>query len=136
MEDKLRRISYLTLGGWDEKDYVGDIAWYDTSQSGSSWNLTATQFNLNHIDLLPDTKNDTSNRNPTVMLQTGYPYIGVQERVFDTICSELSFDVPGLQCQKGQHFGKIRLLNNWHVGENPCSSMGVILNFTITMGDY
>ena len=77
-EEKLKRISYLTLGGWDERDYIGNISWYDTSQSGSSWNLTSNQFSIDDVDLIPLTHNASMpNSQATVMFQVGYPYIGV-----------------------------------------------------------
>ena len=36
-EEQLMRTSFLTLGGWDERDYSGDIVWFDTIED-QVWN--------------------------------------------------------------------------------------------------
>jgi len=35
-DEYVMRTSFLTLGGWDERDYTGEIAWFKTLWS--SWN--------------------------------------------------------------------------------------------------
>jgi hypothetical protein len=35
-DEYVMRTSFLTLGGWDERDYTGEIAWFKTLWN--SWN--------------------------------------------------------------------------------------------------
>lgn len=46
-EFSLEEVSYLTLGGYDKKDNKTEIVWYDASDSGDSWNITANGMWLN-----------------------------------------------------------------------------------------
>ena len=37
----IMRTSFLTIGGWDQEDYTGNITWFPT---GEGWNQTLTEF--------------------------------------------------------------------------------------------
>lgn len=60
--------SFLTLGGWDEGDYKGEIAWFRT---GGHWNQTLTKFSVDGTDII-----QSYDMTP-VIFETGYPYIGL-----------------------------------------------------------
>ena len=93
------RTSFLTLGGWDEKDYSGDIAWFDAP--GDSWNQTATSFKFNGQEIL-DTEIE-------VQFETGYPYIGLSNDTFDKVAKILEKDIADMNCTKGMHWGICRV---------------------------
>ena len=42
-EEELMMTSFLTIGGVDEKDYIGNITWFDAIDS---WNQTLTSFSI------------------------------------------------------------------------------------------
>ena len=54
--EMIMRTSFLTVGGWDEEDYVGEISWMNT---GDGWNQTLTKFTIDgetiaqEYDLVP-----------------------------------------------------------------------------------
>ena len=76
----LRRTSFLTLGGWDEDDYVGDIIWFPT---GDGWNQTLSEFKIDG-EIISQSYDLT-----TVMFETGYPYIGLSENYYDKVANVL-----------------------------------------------
>lgn len=49
----LETVSTLTLNGYDNNDFVGNLTWYDTSQCIGGWNLTTNAVTLNDHDILP-----------------------------------------------------------------------------------
>ena len=76
----LAKMSYLTLNGFDERDYIGNISWFTNFSSG--WNMTLDQLRLVGEDedesIMPGASFvNSSNPTVTLMFQTGYPYIGV-----------------------------------------------------------
>lgn len=76
------RTSYLTLGGWDERDYYGNIAWFSTSHCSGAWNLTMNDFKIGDVSV-------THKSTAPVMFQTGYPYIGLPSEVYDSLIDML-----------------------------------------------
>lgn len=82
-DENLLQQSYLTLGGWDDRDLIGEIAWFDTSDSPGAWNSTLTDFKLGDITNMHSTET-------SVMFQTGYPYIGLPITAYTLIVETLS----------------------------------------------
>ena len=67
----LESVSYLTLGGYDHNDFVGNLTWYDTSECIGGWNLTTDVITMGNTSILPYAGETT-----VVEFQTAYPYIG------------------------------------------------------------
>ena len=49
----LESVSYLTLGGYDKNDFVGNLTWYDTSECIGGWNLTTNVITMGDTSILP-----------------------------------------------------------------------------------
>jgi len=47
--EQLLQTSFLTVGGWDDSDYKGDIAWFNT---GDGWNQTLTELNFGGVNIV------------------------------------------------------------------------------------
>ena len=67
-------VSYLTLGGYDSYNFVGNLTWYDTSECVGGWNLTSDVVTLGGEDIIPYPGDET-----IIEFQTAYPYIGVPD---------------------------------------------------------
>ena len=96
-------MSYLTLNGFDERDYIGNVSWFTNFSSG--WNLTVDQLRLvskdEDEDILPGSS--LENAAVTLMFQTGYPYIGVPTQTYDDISKRLSKTFPS--CTHEENWG-------------------------------
>lgn len=53
-EFSLEEVSYLSLGGYDKKDNKTEMVWYDTSDSGDSWNITAKGMWIKDTSIAPN----------------------------------------------------------------------------------
>ena len=69
--------SYLTIGGYYDFDYSGDLIWYDLSHSSSEWNLNVPSVKLGASEYFPQDSASFLGK-----FQTGYPYIGLPEETF------------------------------------------------------
>ena len=69
--------SFLTIGGWNDGDISGDIAWFDTANK--NWNQTLTSFAVDGTSIISEY--DMA----TVMFEIGYPYIGLSEEYYDRV---------------------------------------------------
>lgn len=83
-------VSFLTLGGWDERSHTGDMVWFDTSDSVGGWNITAAAVTFSddiewsyvpEEDSTPETNEDEIEM-PTIVFQTAFPWIGIPEAEF------------------------------------------------------
>lgn len=110
--------SFLTLGGWDESDYTGEIAWFRT---GGHWNQTMTKFSVDGTDIIQ------SYDLAPVIFETGYPYIGLSPAYYDRVADVLERKYRKMNCTRGEHWGICR------VEEQTCGSLGLnqMLSFTI-----
>jgi len=100
--EQLLQTSFLTIGGWENSDYNGDIAWFST---GDGWNQTLTELNYDGMNIV--TEYDLT----PVMFETGYPFIGMSERFYDRFANTVSRNVPNMDCAKGKHWGLCRVAN-------------------------
>jgi len=98
-EEYMLRTSFLTLGGYDERDYTGDIAWFETQDT--TWNQTATDFKFAGQSIL--------DKETQVMFETGYPYIGLSNETYDKVAAVLERDISGMECTTGRHWGVCRV---------------------------
>ena len=73
-EEELMMTSFLTIGGWDWKDYSGNITWFEAADS---WNQTLTEFKVDDATIARE-----SDR-VSVMFEIGYPFIGLSSTYFD-----------------------------------------------------
>ena len=134
-EFSLEEVSYLSLGGYDKKDNRTEIVWYDTSDSGDSWNITAKGMwinddSQNFTDIAPN-----ATVPPNVNFQIGNPYIGLAANSWATY-KNLIFDTwnPDLMNK--------RYCNTWQNNEfcfwanTECDQVNLPGNFTIQLGDY
>ena len=94
----MMRTSFLTLGGYSTSDFTGNISWFDNID-GAGWNQTITEVKYNDKSIIESTDN------ATVMVETGYPYIGFSESYFDKITKILENENSRIECQKGEHYG-------------------------------
>ena len=78
------QTSFLTLGGYDEKDLAGPVAWFEAKHT---WNQTLTELTFDGRPIIE------SYEQAEVMIETGYPYIGMTERYFDKIADYLKQSV-------------------------------------------
>ena len=78
--------SYLTIGGFYDYDYKGDLFWYDMDEDDKDWNAKVPFIQLGDSTYYP-TFNDTEHDNVDFKgkFQTGYPYIGLPEATFEQI---------------------------------------------------
>lgn len=83
-EEELMQTSFLTLGGYDEKDLAGPVTWFDAKHT---WNQTLTEFSFDGRPIIE------SYEQAQVMIETGYPYIGMTEQYFDKIADYLKQSV-------------------------------------------
>ena len=83
-EEELMQTSFLTLGGYDEKDLAGPVAWFEAKHT---WNQTLTELTFDGRPIIE------SYEQAEVMIETGYPYIGMTERYFDKIADYLKQSV-------------------------------------------
>ena len=128
----LPELSYLTIGGYDKNDLVGNLTWYDTSATSDSWNITAVNMTINDINVNPSGDLNTP---PDVNFQIGYPYMGFSKNTWiafkDLMFVEWNPNiVSNVVCNS--------LENNefcyWH--DTKCSEIVTYGNFTIQLGDY
>jgi hypothetical protein len=49
--EQIMKTSFLTLGGWDESDYVGDIRWMS---AGDGWNQTLTELKFEGLTIVDE----------------------------------------------------------------------------------
>ena len=84
----------MTLGGWSEEDYSGEIVWFNTT-SDNGWNQTSGGLKIG------DTQIVSESDQATVMFETGYPYIGLSEIYFDNVAELLESEVKDMECIKG-----------------------------------
>jgi hypothetical protein len=54
-EFALEVVSYLTLGGYDNNDMKNstNLVWYDTTEGGDSWNITAVNMTIGDMNVNP-----------------------------------------------------------------------------------
>ena len=76
------KTSFLTLGGYDERDYQGEIVWFNTT-IGNGWNQTISSFKFGD-EIITDSYSDV-----TAIFETGYPYIGLSEEYYDQVAEIL-----------------------------------------------
>ena len=115
--------SYLTLGGWDEKDITGDVAWFDTSKSQGVWNATMTDFRIGDVKNMHTTKSK-------VTFQTGYPFIGLPTAAHQLIESTLKTHNPDFNCVLAPDYGVCRLKYR------KCREVDIPSNITIAIENY
>jgi len=96
------QTSFLTIGGWDDQDYRGDIAWFPT---GDGWNQTLTSMKYDGMEIVQEYDLVTA------QFETGYPYIGMSERFYDRFAQAVTRNVRGMECAKGKHWGLCRVAN-------------------------
>ena len=84
-------MSYLTLNGLDQNDFIGNVSWFDhfTKYSvDSGWNM-----NLSTLVLKNKEMSKSADLKPEMTLelafQTGYPYIGVPDKTFNILSDKL-----------------------------------------------
>ena len=116
------KTSFLTLGGFDERDHQGEIAWYNTTE-GNGWNQTISGFKFGD-EIITD-----SFSNVTAVFETGYPYIGLSEEYFDQVAEILVRDMPSVECKKGEHWGICR------VPDLECSEIKFDTDIELAIGD-
>ena len=63
------------------------------------------------------------------MFETGYPYIGLSEKYFDKVKSQLESEIDFLNCQKGDHWGLC------YVKTEVCDDVYSAFNLTLTIND-
>ena len=114
------RTNFLTLGGWDDRDFTGNITWFDTIKN-NGWNQTITEFKYSGQTII-----DKSDR-ATVMFETGYPYIGLSEEYFDKMSEILQMQNYAMNCEKGEHWGLCR------AKANDCERLNLDYNLTIVI---
>ena len=74
------KTSFLTVGGWDEEDYTGDIRWMST---GDGWNQTLTEVMYDGMTIVQEYDL------VSVSFEFGYPYIGMSERFYDRFANAI-----------------------------------------------
>jgi len=122
-KEEIMRTSFLTIGGWDEQDYTGDIYWFGT---GDKWDQVLSGFKIGNTDIVG------SYDLPPVIFEMGYPYIGFSPDYFDKISNTISRSVPNMKCSSGEHWGMCSVANM------QCDRLGLdeILTFTINKHDF
>ena len=80
-------LSYLSLNGYDKKDNSTEIVWYNTTDGGDSWNITAEGMWIGETLLNPSGDTETL---PAVNFQVGNPYIGLSSGSWATYKSLIS----------------------------------------------
>ena len=97
----------------------------DTSECVGGWNITASAMTFNSADVMPVA--DTA---PTVQMQTGYPYIGLDPNSFQAAMQTMTDQNPDYvtsqACTSTFCF--------WAYTE--CSELDLSGEFTIQLGDY
>ena len=117
------KTSFLTLGGYDERDYQGEIVWFNATE-GKGWNQTISGFKFGD-EIITDSYSDV-----TAVFETGYPYIGLSEEYYDQVAEILADQIPEIECTKGQHWGMCR------VPEKQCSDIAFNTGIQIVIGEY
>lgn len=118
--EELLMTSFLTLGGWDDEDMKGDIAWLP---AGDGWNQTLSKMTLDGKTIV-----DEYDVAP-VMFETGYPYIGMTQRFFDIFSVDIRQSVPNMDCEAGSHWGICRV-------KDKCENVDLSQKLEFTIGDY
>ena len=83
----LLETSFLILGGWDKKDYYGDIAWFPAR---NRWNQKLDEFTLGGQTIADESDNIE------LVFEAGYPYIGLSMDYYYQIAiiiKQLNYDV-------------------------------------------
>ena len=102
-------MSYVTLNGMDERDYIGNVSWFANFTGG--WNLALHSLFLIKEDgapesLMPSDDDGAAVKDVTLMLQTGYPFIGMPSRSFrDIKYSYEGFNSSITHCPEDDNFG-------------------------------
>lgn len=77
--------SYLTIGGYYDFDYKGDLFWYAVPRNAKEWSLKVPSIKLGDSEYYPSVKGDLKNAGFKGNFQTGYPYIGLPEGTFEQV---------------------------------------------------
>ena len=100
--------AHLTIGGYNEADMSSEIDWVDMSTSSDAWMLELSAFSMDgaslmeppatdpvSVDVAEGSLADRMGYNETVTypviahFNSGYPFLGVDENLFDTIEADL-----------------------------------------------
>ena len=121
--DEIMRTSFLTIGGWDEQDYTGDIYWFAT---GDKWDQVLSGFKIGNTDIVGNYDL------PPVIFEAGYPYIGFSPDYFDKVSNVISRSVRNMRCSSGEHWGMCSVANR------SCDRLDLsdILTFTINKHEF
>ena len=112
--------SFLVLGGWDKKDYYGDIAWYSAS---ANWNQNLESFTLDGQSIA------TVRDDLLVGFEAGYPYIGMSMDYYYKVADVIKQKNYDIECTNGEHWGVCR------AKEISCEDLDLNLNLTFTILD-
>ena len=116
-----QKTNFLTLGGWDEDlDQKGDVVWMNTVPN-QGWNQTISEFKFNDDVIISE------DEQTTVVFETGYPYIGLSEKYFDKVKTQLESEIDFLNCRKGDHWGLC------YVKTEVCDNVYSAFNLTFTI---
>lgn len=80
-QSQIMATSFVTIGGWDEEDYTGDITWFDT---GDKWDQDMSKFMIDDEEIVG------TYDLPAVVFETGYPYIGLSPNYYAKVSDYLS----------------------------------------------
>ena len=83
-------VSFLTLGGWDERSHSGDLVWFDTSACVGGWNMTAADVTFSADMEWIGVPDEEVVEMPTIVFQTAFPYIGIPEPEFTPLYESLA----------------------------------------------
>lgn len=121
--EEIMRTSFLTIGGWDEQDYTGDIYWFGT---GDKWDQVLSGFKIDNSEIVG------AYDLPPVIFETGYPYIGLSPDYFDRVSNIITRSFHNMRCSTGEHWGMCS------VAGRSCDQLGLdqILTFTINQHDF
>ena len=120
------------MGGWDKKDNSTEIVWYNTTEGGDSWNITAGGMWIGDTLLNPSGNTTTL---PRVNFQVGNPYLGLSQgswAVYKTLVNETwNPDISNkFYCNTWQN-------NEFCYWRNvDCKDVNAPDDFVIQLGDY
>ena len=123
------RIAYLTIGGYDERDVIGNFDWFEFPTD--SWSMSNVYVYANDHALDTYVRHDNgSEHGASVMFQTGYPFIGLPVETYRDIRNLMQITVPTMNCSEGEHWGMCR------VESTGCDLLSIPLNLTFEINTH
>lgn len=110
------QYAHLTIGGYNEMDMATEVDWQNvTTSESAAWMLEMSTFSIDGISLMTPpvveptdvaegsladrmASNETVDYTVMAHFNSGYPFLGVDSAIFDTVEADLKLFRPDVDC--------------------------------------